>query len=88
MSEKINDGGPAFPVTERQELWMEKWGGLTKREWFAGMALQGIMGNSVLQGAFATAESHDKAFSGMAKMAYSLADAMLHPSTKEGGGKR
>lgn len=43
----INDGGPAFPrVTERSphgEVY--EWGspGLTKREWFAGMALQGLL---------------------------------------------
>jgi len=42
MSNKtINDGGPAFP-------WEQSPGnqnnlGLSKREWFAGMALQGIL---------------------------------------------
>lgn len=36
MSE-INDGGPAFA---RQD-----WAGMSLREWFAGMALQGLMAN-------------------------------------------
>ena len=42
MSE-IASGGPAFPMSHEQKqtgVW-----GLTKREWFAGMALQGLMAN-------------------------------------------
>lgn len=57
--------------------------GLTKREWMAGMAMQGIVGNSVLQGAFAQAEPDvEKAIPGMAKMAFLIADAMLAESDK------
>ncbi len=46
---KKRDGGPAFPATiqldyrrmgEIEKLVSESGGGLTKREWFAGMALQ------------------------------------------------
>ena len=42
MSE-IDSGGPAFPMSHEQKqtgVW-----GLTKREWFAGMALQGLLAN-------------------------------------------
>lgn len=42
MSE-ISSGGPAFPMSHEQKqtgVW-----GLTKREWYAGMALQGLLAN-------------------------------------------
>ena len=38
MSE-IDSGGPAFPTSEDAAHFP----GLTKREWFAGMALQGLL---------------------------------------------
>lgn len=38
MSE-IDSGGPTFPVTKDAAMFS----GLTKREYFAGMALQGIL---------------------------------------------
>lgn len=46
MSEKINDGGPAFP-------WQQSPGnqnnlGLTKREHYAGLAMQGLLGRDIL----------------------------------------
>ena len=34
-------GGPAFPVSEGTVQFL----GLSKREWFAGMALQGLLAN-------------------------------------------
>ena len=42
MSE-IDDGGPAFPSHGSIGEVVEK--GLTKREYFAGMALQGLLSN-------------------------------------------
>lgn len=47
MEKKIEDGGSVFPP----RLWLEDRpvghvAGLTKREWFAAMALQGILSNS------------------------------------------
>lgn len=43
MNDKIDDGGPAFPY------WFEKgntlYQGMTLRDWFAGMALQGLIVN-------------------------------------------
>jgi hypothetical protein len=38
MSEKINDGGPAFPVVAENGLGHIA-GGMTLRDWFAGQAL-------------------------------------------------
>jgi hypothetical protein len=35
---KNNDGGPAFPVSS----WFD-FKGMTLRDWFAGMALQGVL---------------------------------------------
>jgi len=40
MSE-INDGGPAFPGVTGS--------GISKREWFAGMALQGLLDNLTIR---------------------------------------
>lgn len=40
MSDKINDGGPAFPQDKNLHVSYE---GLTIRDWFAGMALTGTI---------------------------------------------
>lgn len=69
MSE-IDSGGPAFPMSYEQKqtgVW-----GLTKREWFAGMALQSLVkfGGDVFQ---------DE----IAKWAYVYADAMIRAGKGE-----
>lgn len=66
MSETIN-GGPAFPVS------IPGWGdngvsGMTLRDWFAGMALQGMYGND---------NWHHSSCEDMTSDAYKMADAML-----------
>ena len=43
MRDKPIDGGPAFPVPGFPSEWNEPIHGLTKREWFAGKAIQGIL---------------------------------------------
>jgi len=50
MSEKIEDGGPAFPVPTHSQLQgaMVHWswgGGMTLRDWFAGQVLAGLLAN-------------------------------------------
>lgn len=45
MSE-IKDGGPAFPGSYKGQHGYHVWSdGMSKREWFAGMALQGLLAN-------------------------------------------
>ena len=46
MSNKPNDGGPAFPIGSGD---MRDPMGMTLRDWFAGMALQGILASDVKQ---------------------------------------
>ena len=74
----INDGGPAFPgqwydfqPCTGDQVVREQWSGMTLRDWFAGLAMQG----------FLAAQIHgfnDRPASGpFASMAYEMADAML-----------
>ena len=56
MSE-TRDGGPAFPDNRWQD-------GMSLRDWFAGMALQGIL-------------AHQADWEGMEEWAYERADRML-----------
>jgi hypothetical protein len=60
----VFDGGPAFPLKcEQGEVY-----GLSKREWFAGMALQGLL----------TQHQYADGICAMsAQRAVSIADAML-----------
>jgi len=62
-----NDGGPAYPVHPAMDN--ERLQGMSLRDWFAGMALQGTLGalgeNDYLKAAF------------VARAAYAYADAML-----------
>jgi hypothetical protein len=51
--QNIDDGGPAYPQTESlmnsgfpDMKIRETTGGLTKREWFAGMAMQGYLSDT------------------------------------------
>ena len=57
-------GGPAFPVSEGTVQFR----GLSKREWFAGMALQGILSRDSIQFHKSTT---------IAVWAYDYADAMV-----------
>lgn len=88
MKTLIECGGPAFPVPEQHgqqhvsspngNQWEQGWepaaSGMTLRDWFAGMALQGMMACPV------TLEFNDGTNTekdGFAKCAYDQADAML-----------
>jgi len=68
----MQEGGPAFPQplrrfdTQHEAETFNEWG-LSKREWFAGMALQGI----------ASGKYDFKDTKEMAQSAYRMADAML-----------
>lgn len=75
MANKIDDGGPAFPwhqtVDNQDNL------GMSLRDWFAGMALCGILG------CIREFEGGDNKF-GRAKVAYEHADAMLKARKETG----
>lgn len=64
MMEKINDGGPAFPIGSTPYEWGN---GMTLRDYFAAKALQGIESNP------------DKSYEPkhLAERAFLIADAML-----------
>ena len=69
------DGGPAFSAPKECHV-DHRTGeptGLTKREWFAGMAMQGILANP-------SCVFKD---SDLAKAVYDLADAMIAEGEKE-----
>ena len=77
MTTPKDDGGPIAPtmITRQRiapdtisESRMDVEGGLTIRDWFAGMALQGMTANALWD-----TESRD----GIARLAYLCADAML-----------
>ena len=75
MSDKITDGGPAFPVPDdvyqiRRAEVDEVYLGMTLRDWFAGQALPAIVADDKQQEA-----EGGPAF--LAAAAYDLADAML-----------
>ena len=73
MSE-IDDGGTAFPVEGGPNSQLISQYGLSKREWYAGMALHGILQvhGSVVGGPERTA-----------KMSYEVADAMIRAGKGE-----
>jgi len=74
-TEKINDGGPAFPVILSSENARDERispivsEGLTIRDWFAGMALQGFTANEQTCSEISNVET--------ARLCYEVADAML-----------
>jgi hypothetical protein len=69
VSNKINDGGPAFPADF--QLYST---GMTLRDYFAAAALQGnLAGQSIDVGYYEGKDAWNKA----AKDAYAVADSML-----------
>ena len=73
----INDGGPAFPIqVNHEDIDVKDYYGLSMRDWFAGMALQGYLaGRNYNAGQYAPAS--------VARDCYGYADAML-AARKEG----
>lgn len=74
MSEEINAGGAAFPTLDDagSGLGLREWG-LSKRDYFAAKALQGMLSNCT--GSFGVSQT--SANNVIARSAYALADAML-----------
>lgn len=75
MSDKIKDGGPAFPVSsdDFRDLENHPCKGMSLRDWFAGMALQGLCSNEVIT----RPRPQTKEFIEFAKVCYDYADGML-----------
>ena len=90
MTEPIKDGaGPAFPVYPRHEGTQSRelagMIGLSKRELLAGMALQGLLANSVGLAAMTHATNDpSKGSVGFSKWAVQLADSLLRELAGEG----
>ena len=73
MSEHKDDGTPAFPRTYSEADYSAQIGGhngMTLRQWYAGMALQGMLSSNVRLGL----EDIKKIY---AETAFRLADAMI-----------
>lgn len=68
---KIEDGGSAFPVTVPLEFQFVN-GGMSLRDWFAGMALQGLLANGA---------DNDTSIIAPVR-AYSIADDMIKARKK------
>ncbi len=74
----MKDGGPAFPC----EVYNERLGadcqmeGLSIRDWFAGMALQGKVAHGPVDGEV------DPSIPGVTALCYRIADAMLAERSK------
>lgn len=70
-----NNGGPAFPYATKQ-LGKENLPGMTIRDWFAGMAMQGYIAYMGCE-AEATGSMGGQNSKVLALNAYKFADAML-----------
>lgn len=87
---EIKDGGPIFPTvtTERFEdaesgiggSRQVSWRGLTKREWFAGLAMQAMLTNPTTRMREGFTGSHED---GIAQTAFVIAQAMLKEGEKK-----
>lgn len=89
MNEKPNDGGPAFPSTEPTKIDDKEYfllkGGMSLRDWFAGMALRGILDSwerpitdEEFKGGVAIPIKEN-----VAKVCYEFADAMIAERSKK-----
>lgn len=85
MMSKINDGGLAFPVAGLPVYAKE----LSKRDWFAGMALQALIAKSKfmdskgVNGEPMTAEDMAQFRFDIAASSLAYADAMIYQSQKQ-----
>jgi hypothetical protein len=71
VTSKINDGGAAYPVATIDGYTQY---GMSLRDWFAGMALQGMMVGAM----------HEMEHRSYAEQAYAYADAMLKARNTQG----
>ena len=74
MSGRKDKGYPAFPVVAQHEVYAK---GMELRDWFAGMAMQGMCANP---------EWNEESWHKIARDSYNAADALLAERNKEDGG--
>lgn len=78
MSERKDDGGPAFPFKcQGPTTAPETYYGMSLRDWFAGMAMQAQVSQDIYRNPFSDAD-----MSYIATMSYGFADAMLKARNK------
>ena len=75
MSNSVNNGGPAFPVTLDHRGCVGAYG-MSLRDWFAGQALAAYLAGR-------NRDSRDTATPNTAASCYAYADAMLAARNKE-----
>lgn len=76
---KIYDGGPAFPGTEKAGTGehFQSHNGMALRDWFAGMALQGILASEPYETDYQFEKSGSFVKDDLAAKVYRMADAMI-----------
>lgn len=79
MTDKRDDGGPAFPTPE--DKFGEYSQSMSLRDWFAGQAAAGIASSVDIMTSAALAKQLSPEFV-VAEMAYEIADAMLKARKK------
>ena len=77
MSDKQNDGGPAFSCKANESRGGYPANGMSLRDWFAGQALAGLLASGVASERGQTCED-------VAQIAYANADAMIAERAKGG----
>lgn len=80
MSTPTNDGGPAFPTTQRSTLDIPQ-DGMALRDWFAGQALAGCLSNPVAEW---KGNNYREMMLDSVSLCYQIADAMLAERAKGG----
>lgn len=76
----INDGGPMFPIPDRESAngdWISGHSGASLRDWFAGQALVGTLSNHDLLHRADLENPEVPTRVVVAQWAYGVADAML-----------
>ncbi len=74
------DGVPAFPTTSPLESWGDPNRGMSMREWYAGMALQGAMVHAPLDWTDTTTGEDDLIRKRIAQDCFAMADEMIKAS--------
>ena len=85
MSDEIDNGGPAFPITAGEQVYAT---GATMRDWFAGQALSALVhphAASILREAAAKGTVGREMANPIAQAAYDIADAILADRKVTGG---